>query len=81
MRKGQQQKQNILLSLHNQEKDSEFKPYLLSLSLGNISKDFTINNMTEIGLKGSATVFSVDYRAINTDKILDIYRILIKEIL
>ena len=37
--------------------------------------------MKETGLKESANVFSIDYRAISTYKILDIYRILIKEML
>ena len=42
------------------EKDSEIKPHLLYL--GNISKDFTINNMKKkAGLKGYVDAFSVDY--------------------
>ena len=41
-------------------KDSEIKKY--PLHLGNISKDFTINNMKKkTGLKGSVELFSVDY--------------------
>ena len=36
-------------------KDSEIKDY--ALCLGNISKDFTINNMTKIALKGVANFF------------------------
>ena len=56
-------------------KDSEIKPYLLYV--GNISKNFTIDNMRKIGLKGSVTVSSVDY-IINTSDILDIHRYLIK---
>ena len=36
-------------------KDSEIKDY--ALCLGNISKDFTINNMTKTGLKGIVKFF------------------------
>ena len=74
---------NVLLILHNQEKDfalslhynrsnsfafinatkiylfeakdSEIKDY--TLCLGNISKDFTINNIKKTGLKESVEVF------------------------
>ena len=60
-------------------KDSEIKRYLLCL--GNISKDFTINNMKKkkTGLKGSVKVFSVDYNPIDTSDILGIHRFLMKE--
>ena len=55
-------------------KDSEMKPY--PLSLGNISKDFTINNMKKTGLKGSVKVFSVDYNTFyNNDILYDILSI------
>ena len=37
------------------EKHSEIKDY--TLCLGNISRDFTINNMTKAGLKGSVNFF------------------------
>ena len=49
-------------------KDSEIKPY--KLCLGNISKDFTIDNMKRTGLKGVVKVFSIDYSAIDTSNIL-----------
>ena len=40
------------------KQDSEIKPYILCL--GNISKDFTINNMKKKkGLKGSVKVFQL----------------------
>ena len=59
------------------KQDSEIKPYILCL--GNISKDFTINNMKKKkGLKGSVKVFSVDFNVINTSDILDIRRYLKK---
>ena len=41
--------------------------------LGNISKDFTIDSMKKTGLKEVAKVFSVDYNAIDTNNVLDIY--------
>ena len=58
-------------------KDSEIKQY--PLSLGNISKDFTIDNMKKTGLKGTVQSFSVDYNPINTRDILDIHRFLMKK--
>ena len=46
-------------------KDSEIKYY--TLCLGNISKDFAINNMKKIGLKGSVKFFPVDFNLIDTN--------------
>ena len=45
-------------------KDSEKKDY--APCLGNISRDFTINNMTKTGLKESVKFFSVDYNPIDS---------------
>ena len=46
---------------------------------GNISKDFTINNMIKKpGLKGSVKCFTVDFNPIYTNDILDIHKYLIK---
>ena len=42
---------------------------LYPLCLVNIWKDFTINNIKKTALKGSATVFSVDYKAIDASYI------------
>ena len=52
------------------------KPY--PLCLGNIWKDFTINNLKKTGEKRlkRAVVLSVDYSAIDTNDILDICRYL-----
>ena len=67
-------------------KNSEIKPY--SLCLGNILKNFALNNIKKQdekvkGLKVNrikrVKVFSVDYNAIDTSNILDICRYLIKE--
>ena len=54
-------------------KDSEIKPY--PLYLGNISKDFTLDNMKKNRIKRNY----VDFNPINTSDILDIYRYLMKE--
>ena len=39
--------------------------------LGNISKDFIINNMEKTGLKGVVKVFSLDFYSIDTKDVLD----------
>ena len=57
-------------------KDSEAKDYVLCL--GNILKDFTINNMKKTGLKGIAKFFTVDFNPIDTNNILDIHKYLMK---
>ena len=53
-------------------KNSEIKDY--ALCLGNISKDFTIDNLKKTGLKGVVNVFSVDFNPIDTNDILDIHK-------
>ena len=58
-------------------KDSEIKTY--TLCLGNISKDFTVDNMKKTGLKGVVKVFPINCNVIDTKDILDIHRSLIKE--
>ena len=57
-------------------KDSEIKDY--ASCLGNISKDFTINNMKKKGLKRVVNFFSVDFNPIYTDDILSIRKYLMK---
>ena len=57
-------------------KDSEIVPY--PLCLGNISKDFSVDNMKKIGLNGYVYDFSVDYDAIAVDDILDIHKYLME---
>ena len=49
------------------------------LSLGNISKDWSINNMKKPGLTGYVYNFNVDYDAIEVDDILDIHNYLMKK--
>ena len=49
------------------------------MCLGNISKDFTIDNMKKTGLKEMVQIFSVDFNTIDTNDILAIHRYLMKE--
>ena len=58
-------------------KDSEV--VTIPISLGNISKDFSANNMKKTGLSGYVHDFSVDYDAIAVDGILDIHQYLMKK--
>ena len=58
-------------------KDSEINPH--ELCLGNISKDWSIDNMKKTSLKGYVYVFSVDYDAIAVSDVLDIHKYLIKK--
>ena len=50
-----------------------------TLCLCNVLKDFRINNMKKIGLKGTLKEFLVDYNAVNTNVILNTSRYLMKE--
>ena len=50
-------------------KDSEI--VVTPLSLGNISKDWSVDNMKKIGFNGYVYDFSVDYRGVVVDNILD----------
>ena len=49
-----------------------------TLCLGNIWKDFTIDNIKNTGLKGSVYSFSVDFNPIDTKETLDIQKYLMK---
>ena len=53
-------------------KDSKVLPY--SLYLGNISRDWSVDNTKKTGLNGYVYDFIVDYDAIAVDDILDIYK-------
>ena len=57
-------------------KDSEILAH--SLCLGNISKDWSVDNMKKTGLNGYVYDFSVDYDAIAVDDILDFQKYLMK---
>ena len=58
-------------------KDSEI--VASPLCLGNISKDFSVDNMKKTGLSGYVYDFSVDYDAIEVHGILDIYKYLMEK--
>ena len=58
-------------------KDSEV--IATSLHLGNISKDWSVDNMIKTGLNGYVYDFSVDYDAIVVNHILDIQKYLMKK--
>ena len=58
-------------------KDSEITPYFLCL--GNISKDWSIDNMKKTSLQGCVYDFSVDYDAISVSDILDIHKYLMEK--
>ena len=49
------------------------------LCLGNISKDWTVDNMKKTGLNGNVYDFSTDYDAIAVDDIFGIHKYLIKK--
>ena len=68
----------MLQKIHQfKAKYSEIKDY--ALYLGNISKDFTINNMKKkTGLKGIVKFLSVDFNAIDNNDILDIHKYFMK---
>ena len=58
-------------------KDSEI--VATPLCLGNISKDWSVDNMKKTGLNGHVYDFSVDYDAVASDDILDIHSYLMKK--
>ena len=58
-------------------KDSEILAH--SLCLGNISKDWSHDNMKKTGLKGYVYDFSTDYNAITVSDILGINKYLMKK--
>ena len=49
------------------------------LCLGNISKDWSINNMKKTGFNGYVYDFSVDYDSTDVDDIKDIHKYLMKK--
>ena len=58
-------------------KDSEINPN--ELCLGNISKDWSINNMKDTSLQGYVCDSTVDYDAISVSDKLDIHKHLMKK--
>ena len=74
---------NSYLSVNSREiykfkaKDSEI--VASPLCLGNISKDWSTNNMKKAGFNGYVHDFSVDYDATSVDDIKDIHKYLMKK--
>ena len=60
-------------------KDSEI--VAVPLCLGNISKDWSVDNMKKTGFNGYVYDFSVDYDAIAVDDIKDIHKYSMKKII
>ena len=58
-------------------KDSEI--VATPLCLGNISKDWSVDNMKRTGFTGYVYDFSVDYDATDVDDIVDIHKYLMKK--
>ena len=58
-------------------KDPEIHPH--PLCLGNISRDWSVENMKKLGLNGYVFDFSVDYDAIAVEDFLDIRKYLMKK--
>ena len=58
-------------------KDSEI--VATPLCLGNISKDWSVDNMKKIGFNGYVYDFSVDYNVTDVDDIKDIHKYLMKK--
>ena len=58
-------------------KDSEI--LVDPMSLGNISKDWSVDNMKRTGFTGYVYDFSVDYEAIAVDDIKNIHKYLMKK--
>ena len=63
-------------SIKFKAKDSEI--VACPLCLGNISKDWSIDNMKRTGFTGYVYDFSVDYEATNVNDIKDIHKYLMK---
>ena len=57
-------------------KDSEI--VATPLYLGNISKDWSVDNMKKTGFNGYGYDFSVDYDATDVNDVLDIHKYLMK---
>ena len=65
--------------IKSKAQDSEIYP--IPLRLGNISKDFSVDNLKKTRLNGYVYDFSVDYNVIALDDILDIHKYLIKNMI
>ena len=50
-----------------------------NLCLGNISKDFSVSNITKAGFNGYIYGFSIDYNSIDVNDIKNIHKYLMKK--
>ena len=57
-------------------KAKDFEIVATPICIGNISKDFSVDNIKKTGFNGYIYDFSVDYDAIAVDDILDIHKYL-----
>ena len=62
-------------------KAKDFEIVAAPLCLGNISKDWSVDNMKKIRLNGYVYDFTVHYDAIAVDDILDIHKYLMKKVI
>ena len=60
-------------------KAKDFETVVTPLYLGNISKDWSVDNMKKTDLIGYVYYFRVDYDAITVDDILDMHKYLMKK--
>ena len=60
-------------------KAKDSKIIAVPLCLGNISKDWSVDNMKKTGLHDYVYDFSVDYDAIDVDNVVDIHKYLMKK--
>ena len=66
----------LLTYINSNQKNSEINDY--ALFLGNVSKDFIINNMKKTGWTGVVKYFSIDFNPIGANDNLDIHKYLMK---
>ena len=73
--------EQIVINLLMAQKLLNWKQKIVAtpLCLGNISKDWSVDNMKKTGFNGYVYDFSVDYDAIAVDDILDIHNYLMKK--
>ena len=76
-------KENSYLLVNGTEvykfKAKDFEIVAISLFIGKISKDWSLDNMKRTGLNGYVHNFSLDYDAIAVDGIFDIQKYLMKK--
>ena len=71
--------EQIVTYLSMIQKFKNLKQKILKLCLGNISKNWSIDNMKKTGLHSYVYDFNVDYDATDVDYILDIHKYLMKK--